>query len=73
MQDAYGAADILVNNAGTCIHKPALEVTPQEWQQVFDVNVTGVWNCCQAFGRQISRQQPRSRPCDDRIAHHRHG
>jgi NAD(P)-dependent dehydrogenase (short-subunit alcohol dehydrogenase family) len=53
VQDVYGAADILVNNAGTCIHKPALEVTPQEWQQVFDVNVTGVWNCCQAFGRQM--------------------
>jgi NAD(P)-dependent dehydrogenase (short-subunit alcohol dehydrogenase family) len=54
VQDAYGAADILVNNAGTCIHKPALEVTPEEWQQVFDVNVTGVWNCCQAFGRQMA-------------------
>ena len=46
-----GRVDILVNNAGTCIHRPALEVTDAEWQQVIDVNLTGVWNCCQAFGR----------------------
>jgi NAD(P)-dependent dehydrogenase (short-subunit alcohol dehydrogenase family) len=51
---AFGRVDILVNNAGACIHRPALEVTDQEWQQVFDVNVTGLWNCCQAFGRQMA-------------------
>ena len=48
---AFGHVDVLVNNAGTCVHRPALEVTPQEWQTVLDVNVTGVWNCAQAFGR----------------------
>src|SRR5437763_6298780 len=48
---ALGRVDILVNNAGTCIHRPALEVTEAEWQEVIDVNLTGVWNCCQAFGR----------------------
>jgi NAD(P)-dependent dehydrogenase (short-subunit alcohol dehydrogenase family) len=47
---AMGGVDILVNNAGTCVHRPALEVTDAEWQEVIDVNVTGVWNCCQAFG-----------------------
>jgi NAD(P)-dependent dehydrogenase (short-subunit alcohol dehydrogenase family) len=51
---ALGSVDILVNNAGTCVHRPALEVTDDEWRQVFDVNVTGVWNCCQAFGRQMA-------------------
>jgi NAD(P)-dependent dehydrogenase (short-subunit alcohol dehydrogenase family) len=47
---AFGAVDVLVNNAGTCVHRPALEVTEREWREVMDVNVTGVWNCCQAFG-----------------------
>jgi NAD(P)-dependent dehydrogenase (short-subunit alcohol dehydrogenase family) len=47
---AMGGVDILVNNAGACVHRPALEVTDAEWQEVIDVNVTGVWNCCQAFG-----------------------
>jgi NAD(P)-dependent dehydrogenase (short-subunit alcohol dehydrogenase family) len=50
---AYGRVDVLVNNAGTCIHRPALEVTQQEWDQVIDVNVTGVWNGCQVFGKHM--------------------
>jgi NAD(P)-dependent dehydrogenase (short-subunit alcohol dehydrogenase family) len=53
---AMGRVDILVNNAGTCIHKPALDLTDAEWREVLDVNVTGVWNCCQAFGRQMADQ-----------------
>ncbi len=51
---AMGAIDIVVNNAGTCVHRPALEVTAAQWQEVMDVNVTGVWNCCQAFGRYLA-------------------
>jgi NAD(P)-dependent dehydrogenase (short-subunit alcohol dehydrogenase family) len=48
-----GPIDILVNNAGICYHRPALEVTLQEWQEVMDVNVNGVWHCAQAVGRQM--------------------
>jgi NAD(P)-dependent dehydrogenase (short-subunit alcohol dehydrogenase family) len=48
---------VLVNNAGTCIHRPALDVTDAEWQEVMDVNVTGVWNGCQAFGRRMAEQR----------------
>ena len=50
---AWGRVDVLVNNAGTCIHRPALEVTEDEWNQVMQVNVNGVWNGCQVFGRQM--------------------
>jgi NAD(P)-dependent dehydrogenase (short-subunit alcohol dehydrogenase family) len=50
---AIGPVDVLVNNAGTCIHRPALEVTEQEWHEVLDVNLTGVWNGCQVFGRRM--------------------
>ena len=49
--ETFGGVDVLVNNAGTCIHAPALEVTPEDFRSVMDVNVTGVWNCCQAFGQ----------------------
>jgi NAD(P)-dependent dehydrogenase (short-subunit alcohol dehydrogenase family) len=49
-----GKVDILVNNAGACIHRPALEVPEAEWRQVIDVNITGVWNGCQAFGRHMA-------------------
>ncbi len=52
----YGRVDVLVNNAGYCVHRPALEVRPDEWRAVMDVNVDGVWNCAQAFGRQLVEQ-----------------
>lgn len=52
----FGRVDVLINNAGACIHRPALEVTAEEWQQVMDVNVNGVWNCAQAFGRKFVAQ-----------------
>jgi NAD(P)-dependent dehydrogenase (short-subunit alcohol dehydrogenase family) len=48
---AFGAVDILVNNAGTCIHRPALEVTDEEFDQVMTVNVDALWLCSQVFGR----------------------
>jgi NAD(P)-dependent dehydrogenase (short-subunit alcohol dehydrogenase family) len=41
---AFGGIDILVNNAGIAIHRPALEVPDEEWQQVMDLNVTALWN-----------------------------
>ena len=53
----FGQVDVLVNNAGACIHRPALQVTEDEWRFVMDVNVDGVWNCAQAFGRQMVAQR----------------
>jgi NAD(P)-dependent dehydrogenase (short-subunit alcohol dehydrogenase family) len=47
----FGRVDILVNNAGACIHKPALDVTDEEWRQVMGVNLDGLWIACQVFGR----------------------
>jgi NAD(P)-dependent dehydrogenase (short-subunit alcohol dehydrogenase family) len=48
---ALGPPDILINNAGSCIHRPALEVTDQEWDAVLDVNLRALWLCSQVFGR----------------------
>ena len=55
--DRLGRVDVLINNAGTCIHRAALEITPQEWRHVMDTNVDGVWNCAQAFGRVMVAQE----------------
>jgi 3-oxoacyl-[acyl-carrier protein] reductase len=46
-----GRVDILVNNAGGVlgqVGRPLEEVTPQEWQSIFDVNVTGAFLFSQA-------------------------
>lgn len=42
----WGQIDILVNNAGvTGVDKPTHEVTEEEWDAVFDVDVKGVFFC----------------------------
>jgi 3-oxoacyl-[acyl-carrier protein] reductase len=48
---ATGRVDILVNNAGGVLNqvgRPLEEVTPAEWQSIFDVNVSGAFYCAQA-------------------------
>ncbi|MDP9028694.1 MAG: glucose 1-dehydrogenase [Actinomycetota bacterium] len=51
--DRFGRVDVLVNNAGACIHKPALEVTDEEWRDVMGVNLDGLWIASQVFGRHM--------------------
>ena len=48
-----GPVDVLVNNSGVCFHRPALEVTDDEWRAVWDVNVDGVWQCSRVVGTQM--------------------
>jgi NAD(P)-dependent dehydrogenase (short-subunit alcohol dehydrogenase family) len=48
--EAFGRVDVLVNNAGTCIHKPALEVTDDEWREVMGTNLDALWMASQVFG-----------------------
>lgn len=41
----FGKIDILVNNAGILRDATLAKMTPEQWQQVIDVNLTGVFNC----------------------------
>ncbi len=48
---ATGGVHILVNNAGGVlgqVGRPLEEVTPEQWQRIFDVNVTGAFYLSQA-------------------------
>jgi len=45
---ALGPPTILVNNAGLDGFDPFLRITPELWQRILDVNLTGTFNCCQA-------------------------
>jgi NAD(P)-dependent dehydrogenase (short-subunit alcohol dehydrogenase family) len=55
----WGKVDILVNNAGTSYrNKPTLDVTEDEFEKVFEVNVKGVYLGCNAFTPQaIERKE----------------
>ncbi|WP_163509666.1 SDR family NAD(P)-dependent oxidoreductase [Fodinicola acaciae] len=52
--DGLGGVDILVNNAGLCIHKAAFDVPDAEFDQIFDLNVRGLWLCSTVFGRHLA-------------------
>ncbi len=47
--EEFGKIDILINNAGITRDASLKKMTPQQWQQVIDVNLTGVFNCTKVF------------------------
>ncbi len=44
---SFGKIDILINNAGTGCTGLLQDLSYDEWQKVFNVNVNGVFNCTQ--------------------------
>ena len=55
--EKYGRIDILINNAGITRDRSLLKMTHEEWQQVIDVNLTGVFNCTKAIIPYMVEQQ----------------
>lgn len=46
----FGRVDIVVGNAGILSLAPSTwDLTDQQWQEMIDVNLTGVWQTCKAF------------------------
>lgn len=48
-----GPVDILVNNAGTNVLANALEVTEEDWDRIMDLNLKGLFFCCQEIGKRM--------------------
>ena len=44
----FGGLDFLINNAGVGIFTDVASMTPEQWAEVIDTNLTGVFNACQA-------------------------
>ena len=44
----FGGLDILVNNAGVGIFVDVADMTPAQWSEVIDTNLTGVFYACHA-------------------------
>jgi meso-butanediol dehydrogenase/(S,S)-butanediol dehydrogenase/diacetyl reductase len=45
--EGMGSLDVLINNAGISIRHEFLEITPEEWNEVLGVNLTGVFHVAQ--------------------------
>ncbi len=52
--EAFGALDILVNNAGILRDRSFKKMSQQEWQDVIDTNLTGVFNSAKAAVGRLS-------------------
>jgi 2-hydroxycyclohexanecarboxyl-CoA dehydrogenase len=44
----FGPVEILVTSAGVVAFAPFLDITPDAWRRVVDVNLTGTFHCVQA-------------------------
>lgn len=51
----FGKIDILINNAGINIRGPIDELTYEQFKQVHDINVDGLWLCCRAVVPHMKR------------------
>ena len=56
ISEALGRIDILVNNAGLGANHPAVDVTEEDWDSMMDVNLKGLFFCCQAAGKIMLKQ-----------------
>ena len=54
LAESRAPIDVLVNNAGIALETSFLDISPQEWRQVLDVNLTGMFFVGQAVARRMA-------------------
>ncbi|MEZ4850484.1 MAG: 3-oxoacyl-ACP reductase FabG [Bacteroidia bacterium] len=57
LKETWGRIDILINNAGITRDASLKKMSAQQWQQVLDVNLTGVFNCTKAVSPYMIEQE----------------
>jgi 2-deoxy-D-gluconate 3-dehydrogenase len=53
----FGKIDILVNNAAVIVRKPIEDFTEEEWDQIMNTNLRGLFLCCQLVGREMIKKK----------------
>ncbi len=55
--DKFGKIDILVNNAGVMVRKPILDIEELDWNYLMDINLKGMFFCCQLVGKEMIKNK----------------
>lgn len=55
--EEFESLDVLVNNAGITRDNLLIRMTPEDWDSVISINLTGVFNGVKAASRQMMRQR----------------
>lgn len=53
----FGEIHVLVNNAGIAMQKLFTDTTTEDWNRIFDVNVTGIFYACRAVLPEMIRRK----------------
>lgn len=51
--EEFGRIDILINNAGVSYRIPMMDISEDDWDNVIDIDLKGVFLCIQAVGRHM--------------------
>lgn len=51
--EEFGGVDVLVNNAGASFMANFDDISPNGWQTIVDINLTGTYNCTQIAGDEL--------------------
>lgn len=54
---AFGGIDVLVNNGGVAQQKLFTDISGEEWDRMFAVNMKGMFHCCQCVLPYMLRRQ----------------
>jgi len=53
----FGKLDIMIPNAGICHVNQAIDITEEEWDNIFAINTKGIFLCDQAAAKQMIKQK----------------
>jgi len=53
----FGTVDVLINNAGITKDTLVMRMKPDQWQDVIDINLSGVFYCTQAFFKLAAKKR----------------
>jgi NAD(P)-dependent dehydrogenase (short-subunit alcohol dehydrogenase family) len=73
VMDKYGRVDVLINNAGITQPLKTMDIDPESWRRVLDVNLGGVLYLSQAFIPHMRARKSGSIACMSSVSAQRGG